>query len=187
MNVDRPAVLTEFYQPAHSSHHVPKVALELSYLAITDTGCYEWKSFPFFCIVCEILVRSAISTFSLRKTDCNQFYHPGVLSARADPLFFFFFFFLTYLFISAISVFSNVATSAGKKKKRKSFSKQLYKTGCYREVRADNPLACSEGIIQTHAGKKASAIGPVDCWDFKRVHETNMTASRFSDRGVWIY
>lgn len=185
MNVDRPAVLTEFYQPAHSSHHVPKVALELSYLAITDTGCYEWKSFPFFCIVCEILVRSAISTFSLRKTDCNQFYHPGVLSARADPLFFFFFLFLL-IYLFQLSPYSQMLLPPLKKKKN-SFSKQLYKTGCYREVRADNPLACSEGIIQTHAGKKASEIGPVDCWDFKRVHETNMTASRFSDRGVWIY
>lgn len=81
----------------------------------------------------------------LRKTGCNQFHHPEVLSALADPLFF---------FPSAISVFSNVATSAEKN----TFSQQLYKTGCYQEVNADNPLACSEGIIQTHAGKKASEI-----------------------------
>lgn len=98
--------------------------------------------------------------------------------------FFFFFFLLIYLF--QLSPYSQMLLPPLKKKKN-SFSKQLYKTGCYREVRADNPLACSEGIIQTHAGKKASEIGPVDCWDFKRVHETNMTASRFSDRGVWIY
>lgn len=99
--------------------------------------------------------------------------------------FFFFFFLLIYLF--QLSPYSQMLLPRLEKKKKKSFSKQLYKTGCYREVRADNPLACSEGIIQTHAGKKASEIGPVDCWDFKRVHETNMTASRFSDRGVWIY
>ena len=166
------------------------MALELSYLAITDRGCYEWKSFPFFCIVCEILVRSAISTFLLRKTDRNQFYHPEVLSARADPLFFFFlffFFFFTYLFISAISVFSNVATSAGKKKKKKknSFSKQLYKTGCYREVRADNPLACSEGIIQTHAGKKASEIGPVGLLGFQTgTWDQHDSITFFWSRGV---
>ena len=153
-------MITEFYQLAHSSHHVPKVALELSYLAITDTGCYERKSFPFFCIVCEILVRSATSTFLLRKTDCNQFYHPEVLSAQTDPLFYFFIYF-SYLRILKCCYLG------WKKKKKNSFSKQLYKTGCYREVRADNPLACSEGIIQTHAGKKASEIGrfQTGTWD----------------------
>lgn len=97
-----------------------------------------------------------------------------------------FFFFYLFIYFSYLRILK-CCYLGWKKKKKKSFSKQLYKTGCYREVRADNPLACSEGIIQTHAGKKASEIGPVDCWDFKRVHETNMTASRFSDRGVWIY
>lgn len=79
----------------------------------------------------------------LQKTNCNQFHHPEVLSALADPFFYF------LLFISAISVFTNVATSAEKK---------YYKTCCYQEVKTDNPLACSEGIIQTLAAKKASEI-----------------------------
>lgn len=43
--------------------------------------------------------------------------------------------------------------------KKNTFSQQLYKTGCYPEVNADNPLKCSEGIIRNHAGKKASEIG----------------------------
>lgn len=105
-----------------------------------------------------------------RKTGCNQFHHPEVLSALADP---------PFLFISAISVLSNVATSAEKD----AFSQQLYKTGCYQEVKADNPLACSEGIIQTHAGKKGVRDRLLDCWGLKQEHETNMTGSRFSDWG----
>lgn len=80
-----------------------------------------------------------------RKTGYNQFPHPEVLSATADPIF----------FISVIFVFSNVATLTEKTPKQTGFfTQQLYKTGCYQEVNADNPLACSEGIIQTHAGKR---------------------------------
>lgn len=81
-----------------------------------------------------------------RKTGYNQFPHPEVLSATADPIF----------FISVIFVFSNVATLTEKKTTQTNcfFTQQLYKTGCYQEVNADNPLACSEGIIQTHAGTR---------------------------------
>lgn len=80
-----------------------------------------------------------------RKTGYNQFPHPEVLSATADPIF----------FISVIFVFSNVATLTEKKPQTNCFfTQQLYKTGCYQEVNADNPLACSEGIIQTHAGTR---------------------------------
>jgi len=46
-----------------------------------------------------------------------------------------------------------------KKGKKKIFQQQLYKTGCYQEVKADNPLEGSEGIIQTHASKKPAEIG----------------------------
>lgn len=44
------------------------------------------------------------------------------------------------------------------KKKKNTFPQQLYKTCCYLEVKADNPLACSEGIIKTCVGIKASEI-----------------------------
>lgn len=47
-----------------------------------------------------------------RKTGYNQFPHPEVLSATADPIFF---------FISVIFVFSNVATLAEKKNPNKLF------------------------------------------------------------------
>lgn len=39
-----------------------KVALELSYLTITDTGRYKSQSILFLCIIWQILVRSAKST-----------------------------------------------------------------------------------------------------------------------------
>lgn len=82
-----------------------------------------------------------------RKTGYNQFPHPEVLSATADPIFFLF----------QLSLYSQMLLRWLKKKKAQTncfFTQQLYKTGCYQEVNADNPLACSEGIIQTHAGTR---------------------------------
>lgn len=80
-----------------------------------------------------------------RKTGYNQFPHPEVLSATADPIFLF-----------QLSLYSQMLLRWLKKNPQTNcfFTQQLYKTGCYQEVNADNPLACSEGIIQTHAGTR---------------------------------
>lgn len=130
-----------------NSHPVPKVALELNHFSFPDTRCL--RQILSFHRIQQILVRSANSTCRERAIINVTILHSYQPLQILRLLFFFF-------IISAIFALSNVATSALRKE-----NQQLHKTGCYREVKADNPpfLSVSEDIIQTHAGTKPAERG----------------------------